>query len=212
MFRPHLQDFVLLGYEFSSIWTPKQRWSGIWWDSRTFDCRRSFYVNIVCITLHFPQLELNGAVDVLQSVFLRIMLVCQVGSALFLIRYMISVWFSSNQSLSLLVDGPKYSLAVLYTMSLRGINAASTSCTSKRIVSNSSSKGSINDCLVETSFSFAMFSRLGAFLPCSLLLGRTVMLSLEMIWQWSVLYSAPYKTLVTLTSRLSLRLRSDASA
>ena len=100
-------------------------------------------------------------------------------------RSMIFEWFSSNQSLCLLIDGPKHSIVVLYIVSWRVIHTASTSCLPQRMVSSYSSKASTNDCLVEMSFSFMMFSRFWAFLPCGLVLGCTLKLSLEMIRRWS---------------------------
>ena len=110
----------------------------------------------------------------------------------FPMRSMISAWFSSNQSLCLLVDGPKLSTAVLYTVSRKVILTASTSCSSRMMVSSRLFKASTNDCLVGTSFSFVLFSRFGAFLPCGLVLGWTLMLSLERICWWSVQHSAPH--------------------
>ena len=117
---------------------------------------------------------------------------------LFPMRSTISPWFSSNQSLCLLVYGPKHSITVLYTASRRVIHAASTSCSSKRMLSSRSSLASTNDCLVGTSFRFVMFSRFGDFLPCGLFLGWILMLNLEMVRWWSVQHSAPHSALVTL--------------
>ena len=138
------------------------------------------------------------------------------SSVLFPMRSMISAWFSSNQSLCLLVENPKYSIAVLYTITQKVIPTASTSCLSIRMVSRCSSKALRNDCLVGTSFSSVMISHFSAFLPCGLVLGWTLMLSLEMIRQWSIQHSAPHMALVTLISRLSLISQwhspSDASA
>ena len=124
----------------------------------------------------------------------------------FPMRSMISACFSPNQSLCLLADGPKHSIAVVYTVSRRVIPAASTSCSSKRMVSRRSCKGSRNDCFVGKFFSFVVFSHFDDLLPCGLVLGWTLRLCLEMIRWWSVQHSAPHTALVTLTSHLYLRL------
>ena len=124
----------------------------------------------------------------------------------FPMRSMISAWFLSNQSLCLLVDGTKHSIAVLYMVSRRVIHAAFTSCSSKRMVSSCSSKASTNHYLDRMSFSFVMFSHFDVYLPCGLVLGWTLMLSLEIIRWWSVQHSAPHTVLITLISCLSLHL------
>ena len=132
----------------------------------------------------------------------------------FLMGSRISAWFSSNQYLCVLVDDPKHSIAVLYTVSQRVIHAASTSYLSKRMVLRRSSKASTNDCLVGTSFSFMMFTRFGAFLPCVLVLGWTLMLSLERIWRWSVQHHT-WPWWLSYSDYLSVsqwRSRSDTSA
>ena len=98
-----------------------------WRDSRLpSDCCKSFSCHSCMYNLgfhqlytqsgilHFAQLELNGAVNAPLSIFLgstlKIMEVWQVGSTLF--PHEILAWFLSNQSLYLLVDGPKHSCGV----------------------------------------------------------------------------------------------------
>ena len=121
----------------------------------------------------------------------------------FPMKSMTSAWFSSNQSLCLRVDGPKYSTALFW----RVIHVAFTSFSSKRMVSIRSPKASTKDCLIKTSFNFVMFSRFGAFSSCGLVLGWTLRLSLEIIRWWFVQHYEPHIAFVTLTSRLFLCLK-----